>query len=291
MHLLAIVCIICVVVELIKESFQKPIPAENWANKDLIQEDRMRGMSEKDILKNVERGRYKPTEIMKKMPGCHKDSDGKKTIENCVLYNKDLSRHGAVQTYKWVDQGKYNLTVEELKKEEEKHFQGPFCYIPKWAVDVFYKKTKEQSTLETRIEREVSSDNISFKYINCLEEEINCIVLNKLQEYDLWCVARDDNYKNVDYIKDKNVQNNLVYIINVVNHIKERSSVNDINKYLELGEFLNITVNCSMGKDYLYSRKNDRSHKFLNIGAEKDNTIYRASIYNSKGFDDLMKAL
>ena len=34
----------------IKDAFTPTIPAENWANKDLINKDRMNGMSEKEIL-------------------------------------------------------------------------------------------------------------------------------------------------------------------------------------------------------------------------------------------------
>ena len=40
--------------DLIKKATTLVIPAENWANKDLIHEDRMSGISKKEILKNVE---------------------------------------------------------------------------------------------------------------------------------------------------------------------------------------------------------------------------------------------
>ena len=103
----------------IKEAFEPTIPAKNWGNKDLIHQDRMSGMSEKEILKNVQRGKYISTE---NYPEPHRDPvDGKIVIENCTLYNEDLLNYGAVQVGKWIKQGKYNLTPEELKKEREKH--------------------------------------------------------------------------------------------------------------------------------------------------------------------------
>lgn len=49
------------------EKLTPTIPAENWANKDLIYKDRMSGMSEKEILRNVERGKYRiPKDEQKK---------------------------------------------------------------------------------------------------------------------------------------------------------------------------------------------------------------------------------
>jgi hypothetical protein len=54
-------------------------------------------------------------------PEPHRDPvSGKIIIENNLLYKKDLAAYGAVQTMQWVKQGKYNLTPEELKKENER---------------------------------------------------------------------------------------------------------------------------------------------------------------------------
>ena len=54
-------------------------------------------------------------------PEPHRDPvDGKIVIENCKLYEEDLFNYGAVQVGKWIKQGKYNLTPEELKKEQER---------------------------------------------------------------------------------------------------------------------------------------------------------------------------
>ena len=51
--------------ELFKESNQKTIPAENWANKELYHKDLMSGMPTKQIMKNVENGTvFKKTEAV-----------------------------------------------------------------------------------------------------------------------------------------------------------------------------------------------------------------------------------
>ena len=91
------------------------IPAENWANKDLIHEDTMKGISSKQFQRNLANGKYKMTATY---PEPHRDKDGKVIIENCQLYDEDLMNHGAVQTMQWVKEGKYNLNSEENKIEE-----------------------------------------------------------------------------------------------------------------------------------------------------------------------------
>lgn len=120
---LLIVSLISAVVQGIKDAFTPTIPVGNWANKELQYQDRMNGMSEKEIIKNAERGRYIVT---KKYPEPHRNEHGQIMIENCQLWNEDLSKYGAVQTMKWAEQGKYNLEGEALKKEQErieKHFE------------------------------------------------------------------------------------------------------------------------------------------------------------------------
>ena len=110
--------IVANLVELVKEAHEKPIPAENWANKEAIRKDRMSGMSEKQILKNVENGKYY-SDV--KYPEPHRDPvSGKIIIENYKLYREDVKKYGAVQAQKWVKQGRYNLTSEELEKEKER---------------------------------------------------------------------------------------------------------------------------------------------------------------------------
>ena len=122
--LLFITSIIGSVVQVVKEACAPTIPVENWANKELYHKDIMDGISVNQRLKNLENGKYKLSESSAKP---HRDPvSGKIVIENCGLYNRDLMNYGAVQTMRWVEQGKYNLTQEELKKENErikKHYE------------------------------------------------------------------------------------------------------------------------------------------------------------------------
>ena len=114
---LFIVSIICSCVDMFKECLEPVIPAENWANKELYNRDIMNGIPIEECMKNLRNGKYKST---KSHPSPHRDASGKIVIENCKLYHEDLINHGSVQTMKWVEQGKYNLTKEELKKERER---------------------------------------------------------------------------------------------------------------------------------------------------------------------------
>ena len=102
--------------QLIKEARAPTIPAENWANKELIHKDRMDGISEKEFSKNLVNGKYKVTETY---PEPHRMEDGRIIIENYQLYKEDCKKYGVPQAHKWMRQGKYNLTPEELKKQEE----------------------------------------------------------------------------------------------------------------------------------------------------------------------------
>ena len=101
----------------IKEMFEPTIPAENWANKDLYHKDLMAGVSVEQRMKNLENGKYKLTKVY---PEPHRDKNGKIIIENSLLYKEDVKIYGVHQAMQWVKQGKYNLTPEELKKEEER---------------------------------------------------------------------------------------------------------------------------------------------------------------------------
>ena len=116
--LLFIVSIVGTAVQLIKETCTKTIPAENWANKELYHKDIMDGVPIEQRMKNLENGKYKLTEVY---PEPHRDhASGKIMIENCKLYYEDVEKYGAYKAQQWVKQGKYNLTPEELKKEEER---------------------------------------------------------------------------------------------------------------------------------------------------------------------------
>lgn len=114
---LFIASLIGTIAQAVKEAGQPVIPAENWANEELIRKDRMNNISEKEFSKNLANGKYKLTETY---PEPHRDKGGKIIIENGLLYKEDVKKYGVCQAQQWVKQGKYNLTPEELKKEEER---------------------------------------------------------------------------------------------------------------------------------------------------------------------------
>ena len=116
--LLFIVSIVGSIVQLAKETCTKPIPEENWANKELYHKDIMDGVSVEQRMENLRNGKYRLTETH---PEPHRDPvSGKIVIENCKLYYQDVNTYGAYKAQQWVEQGKYNLTPEELKKEKER---------------------------------------------------------------------------------------------------------------------------------------------------------------------------
>lgn len=97
--LLFLVSIVGSIVQIIEEAFEKPVPAENWANKEDVH------------------------------PEPHRDPvSGKIIIENCKLYYEDVENYGAYQAQQWVKQGKYNLDGEDLKKEEER-IKNKYKYV------------------------------------------------------------------------------------------------------------------------------------------------------------------
>lgn len=104
----------------IKEKCEPTIPAENWANKDLLHQDIMNGVSAEQRLKYARQGRYCiPKSVMEAYPKPHRvPNTNQILIENSVLYNKDLSDHSAYDAMKWAKQGKYNLTPDEMKVED-----------------------------------------------------------------------------------------------------------------------------------------------------------------------------
>lgn len=116
--LLFAVSIIGTAVQLIKDACTPTVPAENWANKNLYYEDMVNGVSAEQRMKNVKNGRYK---IANTHPEPHRDPvSGKIVIENCKLYHEDANKYGVYKAQQWAEQGKYNLTPEELKKEHER---------------------------------------------------------------------------------------------------------------------------------------------------------------------------
>lgn len=110
--------IVANLVELVKEAHEKPIPAENWANKEAVRRDIANNVSAKQRIKNAENGKYK---LEKQYPEPHRDPvSGKIIIENCKLFDEDCKKHGRTKAYEWIKQGRYNLTPEEFKKEKER---------------------------------------------------------------------------------------------------------------------------------------------------------------------------
>ena len=102
----------------LNEKTTKTIKAEDWANKDLYYHDVMNGVSAEQRMKNLENGKYRLTESYQEP---HRDpKTGKIIIENSQLYKADVEQYGAYQARIWMRQGKYNLTPEEWKKEEER---------------------------------------------------------------------------------------------------------------------------------------------------------------------------
>lgn len=59
MDALFIVSIIGALIQIIKEACEKPIPAENWANKELYHKDIMDGVPIEQRIKNLKNGKYK----------------------------------------------------------------------------------------------------------------------------------------------------------------------------------------------------------------------------------------
>lgn len=142
MHLLGIAAIVYVIYQLIKEACEKPVPAENWANKELYYKDINDGVPMKQVMKNLENGKYKLPETY---PEPHRDpATGKVIIENCKLFDEDMEKYGTVQTYKWVDQGKYNLEGEALEVERKR-------------IKEHYDRLFDQQ--ETRYEGQINTEN------------------------------------------------------------------------------------------------------------------------------------
>ena len=118
---LFIASIIGACIQGIKEACQPTIPAENWANKELMHQDLMNGVSAEQRLRYAKQGRYYlPKSLTEVHPEPHRDENGKIIIENSQLYYDDIIQYGACQAQQWVKQGNYNLTPEELEKERER---------------------------------------------------------------------------------------------------------------------------------------------------------------------------
>lgn len=117
LHGLFIASLIGNCVEIVKEKFAKPIPAENWANRELYNKDLMSGMSAEQLMKNVENGKYRgEVEGKEKYQKPHRNKEGRIIVENCKLYEEDIKKYDPYQVRQWVKQGRYNLEPEELER-------------------------------------------------------------------------------------------------------------------------------------------------------------------------------
>ena len=109
------VSIVGSIVRALKEENESQIPSENWANTDLYLKDAANGVPVEQRMKGLKDGKYK---MENNHPEPHRDPvSGKIVIENTRLYYEDAMKYGAYTAQQWVKQGKYNLTPEELRKE------------------------------------------------------------------------------------------------------------------------------------------------------------------------------
>lgn len=86
--------------QLIKESTEKSIPAENWNNKALMHEDKMNpDISPQQIMKNLEKGKYySPTVIPERYEMPVKPIVDKKRYDYDVrMYGKNIADDNAKQ--------------------------------------------------------------------------------------------------------------------------------------------------------------------------------------------------
>jgi hypothetical protein len=74
--------IVGAIVQVINELTSKPVPAENWANKELYHKDIMDGVPIEQRLKNLENGKYKMANNLKEP----KKEDERKKTEFELLY-------------------------------------------------------------------------------------------------------------------------------------------------------------------------------------------------------------
>lgn len=72
------ISVVITVMELIKEANTKPISADYWGNKELYYEDINNGVPMKEVIKNLENGKYK---LKEEYPEPHRDKDEKVIVE------------------------------------------------------------------------------------------------------------------------------------------------------------------------------------------------------------------
>lgn len=167
--LVLIIVLLVFLIEKLQDKFTPRIPAENWANKERIAQDRMSGVSEKEILINVQNGRYYiPKEVLQAYPVPHREPDGQHRliIENCELHKADVRQYGALQVRKWADQGKYNLNAEEL---EITHLQYELSHLRLITLRSSCNHDKEKARME-EIEQILASKNWGCRNAEALKQ-------------------------------------------------------------------------------------------------------------------------
>lgn len=117
LHGIFIISLIIAIIQLIKESLEKPIPLENFSNKILIKQDEKNGASDNELWKNIKNGKYVVNEKYSAPP---RNKYGDVVIQNNILYNNDVEKYGVIEANFMAKKGKYNLSEEELKKEEHR---------------------------------------------------------------------------------------------------------------------------------------------------------------------------
>ncbi len=118
--LMLIVASALTVKDAIKEHRENKKVYRPISNYEAYRQDILAGVPHELRMKKAEAGLYEKEDCTEP----HRDpKDGKVVIENSKLYYDDLLNYGSIQTMKWVQQGKYNLTPEEreieLKRLEE----------------------------------------------------------------------------------------------------------------------------------------------------------------------------
>lgn len=105
--------------ELIKEKCTPVIPAENWQNRELIQNDILNPeCSNNQFMRNLASGKYrKPEQAVEP----HRDIKGNVIIDNTVLFWEDVNSHqySTAQIEQFKQSGRYNLTAEESQMQRE----------------------------------------------------------------------------------------------------------------------------------------------------------------------------
>jgi hypothetical protein len=83
--------------QLIKESTEKPVPAEYWNNKALMHKDKMNpDVSPQQIMKNLEKGKYySPTVISERYEMPIKIVDRKGYEHDIRVYGKEIADDNA----------------------------------------------------------------------------------------------------------------------------------------------------------------------------------------------------